>query len=289
MLSRQWRWLAAPDGLAPVEPTPPESLSVHVAPTLREVWNWVSKPTEVAFAKAGERGHISAGIMSMEGAISSMGKTRDEDGTVDRCPDPPQKMWSVLAAFMYKCEVENINIETVFEEGGGNHYGQMKTHKFFSSLKDNFGRFDIRAEILDDILNAYGVGYRDPRGRYENIAWKDFCEDVRKSKELDTSGGVAEAMSMTRGAELSYDALADKYNVYDDELEKLAAKDDGYHGHYHLTDKAELQKQSMEEARIAKEMGIDLLMVQGDGGIFEKARVLKHADESDDASKGAWS
>ena len=46
--------------------------------------------------------------MSFEGAISSMGKTRDEDGTVDRVPDPPQKMWAVLAAFMYKCEVENI-------------------------------------------------------------------------------------------------------------------------------------------------------------------------------------
>ena len=61
----------------------------------------------------------------------------------------------------------------------------MKTHKFFSSLKDNMLRFDIKPEILDDILEAYGSGYRDPRGRYENIAWKDFCEDVHRSKELD--------------------------------------------------------------------------------------------------------
>ena len=116
-------------------------------------------------------------------------------------------------------------------------------------------------------------------GRYENIAWKDFCEDVRKSKDYDTSGGVAEALAMTRGAVVSFDSLNDVDDVVNDELAALAAKDDGYHGHYHLTDKAELQAQSKAEAELAKKMGIDLLMVQGDAGIFEKARVLQHADE----------
>ena len=53
--------------------------------------------------------------MSFEGSISSMGKTRDADGTVDRVADPPQKMWAVLAAFKYKCEVENIDLESIFE------------------------------------------------------------------------------------------------------------------------------------------------------------------------------
>ena len=53
--------------------------------------------------------------MSFEGAVSSLGKTRDDDGTVDRVSDPPQKMWAVLAAFKYKCEVENIEIVSVFE------------------------------------------------------------------------------------------------------------------------------------------------------------------------------
>ena len=41
-------------------------------------------------------------------------------------------------------------------------------------------------------------------------------------------------------------------DLIDDELEKLAAKDDGYHGHYHLTDKGELMKQSKKEAEMAK-------------------------------------
>ena len=55
------------------------------------------------------------GAMSFDGAISSMGKTRDDDGTVDRVADPPQRLWAVLAAFKYKCEVENIEIISVFE------------------------------------------------------------------------------------------------------------------------------------------------------------------------------
>jgi len=217
--------------------------------------------------------------MSYEGSISSLGKTRDEDGTVDRVADPPQKMWAVLAAFKYKCEVENIEMVSVFEEGGGNHFGVMKTSNFFSSLKDNFGRFDIRPEVIEAIEDHYGCGYEDPRGRHENIAWKDFCEDVERSKEFDDSQGVAETMSMTRGATLSFDALADVDDVYSDELQRLAAADDGYHGHYHLTDKAELMKQSKAENMAAKAAGIDILRVQGDGGLKEKARVSHHADD----------
>jgi len=216
---------------------------------------------------------------SFEGAISTMIKTRDDDGTVDRVADPPQRMWAVLACFKYKCEVENINLETIFEEGGGTHFGTMKTHKFFSSLKDNFGRFHITEEIIEDIEDHYGCGYEDPRGRHENVAWKDFCEDVGRSKPFDDSLGVAEVMAMTRGAEISYKALKDEDDVYGDELQKLAAADDGYHGHYHLTDKQELMKQSKAEAELAKSMGIDILMMQGDGGLFEKSRVLQHADD----------
>merc|ERR1719199_1404128 len=92
---------------------------------------------------------------------------------------------------------------------------------------------------------------------------------------------------MMRGAVISYDSLADVNDEIDDQLEALAAADDGYHGHYHLTDKATLMEKSKAEAKLAKEMGIDILMVQGDSGIFEKARVLQHADDCGDDSKGA--
>ena len=101
----------------------------------------------------------------------------------------------------------------------------MKTSNFFSALKDNFGRFDIRPEVIEALEDHYGCGYEDPRGRHENIAWKDFCEDVDRSKEYDDSKGVAECMAMTRGATLSFDALADVDDVYSDELQGLAAAD----------------------------------------------------------------
>ena len=156
----------------------------------------------------------------------------------------------------------------------------MKTSNFFSSLKDNFSRFDIRPEGIESIEDHYGCGYEDPRGRHENIAWKDFCEDVNRSKEFDDSEGVAETMAMTRGAVLSFDALADVDDVYSDELQALAKADEGYHGHYHLTDKDTLMAQSKAENLAAKAAGIDILLVQGDGGLKEKARVLTHADET---------
>ena len=63
------------------------------------------------------------------------------------------------------------------------------------------------------------------------------------------------------------------------ELQALAMADDGYHGHYHLTDKETLMKQSAAENRAARAAGIDPLMVQGDGGLKEKARFLNHADD----------
>ena len=99
-------------------------------------------------------------------------------------------------------------------------------------------------------------------GGFDPLRWKDFCEDVGRSKEFDDSQGVAEAMSMTRGATLSFDALADINDEYSDELQKLAMADDGYHGHYHLTDKATLMAQSKAENEAKKAAGIDILLDQ---------------------------
>merc|ERR1712216_801765 len=128
--------------------------------------------------------------MSLESVMSSMGKSRDLDGSIDRVADPPTKLWPILAAFLHKCNVENIHLETIFEEGGGNHFGVMKTSNFFSSLKQGFPRYDIKEEIYNDLMAHYGVGYKDPRGRFNKIGWMDFCEDVRRSEAEDNKYGV---------------------------------------------------------------------------------------------------
>ena len=56
--------------------------------------------------------------MSFEGAISSLGATRALDGSIDRVPDPPPELWTVLAFLQAKCEVENVEIISVFEVRG---------------------------------------------------------------------------------------------------------------------------------------------------------------------------
>jgi len=122
--------------------------------------------------------------MSFEGAISSLGLTRGEDGSIDRSPDPPMVIWNALADVQAKCEAENIAIGEMMQEGGGNRHGLMKREKFCTALKDNLPRLNVSAELLQAITGHYGVGYKDPRGQRENVAWCDFCEDVLKAKTV---------------------------------------------------------------------------------------------------------
>ena len=54
----------------------------------------------------------------LEHVMSSMGKSRDLDGTVDRCADPPEILWPILYALKVKCEDENIELVSLFEVSG---------------------------------------------------------------------------------------------------------------------------------------------------------------------------
>jgi len=169
-------------------------------------------------------------VNPLESVMSSMGKTRDLDGSVDRVPDPPTKLWPVLASMEYYCRHANMHLESIFSEGGGNHFGVMKNTNFFSTMKDNFTRFQFAEEILIDLMQHYGVGYKDPRGRYEKIGWMDFCEDVHRSvgegyDDMYGVQGVAEALAFQRGAVISYRTLADLDDAIDDTLQRVAAED----------------------------------------------------------------
>ena len=143
--------------------------------------------------------------MSLEGVMSSMGKSRDIDGSVDRIPPPPEEMWAILYAIQRKCEDENINLEGAMEEGGGNHYGMMKLTQFKSTLKTNLPRFHITEDTFERISSHYGCGYKNPRGYRESIAWKDFCEDVHDA--MDITNGKAQELAATRGGVLDLKSL----------------------------------------------------------------------------------
>ena len=156
--------------------------------------------------------NVNQKLGAFEGVISSLGATRAEDGSIDRVADPSPEVWKILAFLQAKCETENIEIIAVFEvsaaahvqsrlpvrnsesactaraqeQGGGplQHSGVMKREKFCTALKDNFTRCHFPMDLLKDITAHYGIGYMDPRGNRENVAWKDFCEDVLRAHEF---------------------------------------------------------------------------------------------------------
>jgi len=136
----------------------------------------------------------------LEHVVSSMGKMRDLDGTVDRCPPPPHELWPILFALRLKCEDEHMDVDSLFEEGGGNRFGIMLRPKFETTLKDHFGRFHITEDTMSRIREHYGIGYQDVRGYRESIAWKDFCEDVMDA--TDTTNGKAAELAAKNGSTL---------------------------------------------------------------------------------------
>jgi len=130
-------------------------------------------------------------------AAMSETKVRDADGTIDRVSDDvAEKLNPLLWAMKERCRTEHINLEGIFEEAGGTHFGTIKRQNFQSALVDTFKRFLFEEETLIAIVMAYGCGYQHPPNPtlnipplYEHVGWKDFCEDVGKS--YDTTEGIA--------------------------------------------------------------------------------------------------
>jgi len=125
---------------------------------------------------------------------------------VDRIDDSVAKtLMPILFAIKERCRTEHINLEGVFEEAGGTHFGTIKRQNFQSTLVANFKRFLFEEETLIAIVMAYGCGYKHPPNPtlnlpplYEHVGWKDFCEDVGNA--YDTTYGVATEMAQVRGA-----------------------------------------------------------------------------------------
>ena len=158
-----------------------------------------------------------------EAAKAAMSETRvrDADGTVDRVDDSVAKELNpLLFAIKERCRTEHINLESVFEEAGGTHFGTIKRQNFQSTLVSTFKRFLFEEETLIAIVMAYGCGYKHPGNPalnlpplYEMVGWKDFCEDVGKS--YDTTNGVATEMAQVRTAWVSPVKLGMKADLVD--------------------------------------------------------------------------
>ena len=83
---------------------------------------------------------------AMKAAMSEK-KVRDADGTIDRVDDSVAKaLMPILFAIKERCRKENINLEAIFEEAGGTHFGTIKRQNFQSTLVANFRRFLFEEE-----------------------------------------------------------------------------------------------------------------------------------------------
>lgn len=134
------------------------------------------------------------------------GKTRDDDGTVDRVKDPPKILLPFLACMKEKCKIENVDLLSVFEEEKASHTGLMATTRFISAMVIAFPRCKFDAPVLQALKDAYGVGFKNPGGQFETIAWMDFCEDVAKAVD-PTKDQVATLLARSRSSTISFKAL----------------------------------------------------------------------------------
>ena len=148
--------------------------------------------------KAGGGIQVGASDKVGAGGLLDGGKTRDDDGTIDRVRDPPPELFPLL--YRLKCHVRgyHITLEEAFSDAGGTTFGTIPTTKFGSCLVNTFNRAGLTEDEIMSLINHYGIGQREPDHHakakvmpYECCAWMDLCEDIGKAIDpfADEPGG----------------------------------------------------------------------------------------------------
>ena len=151
-------------------------------------------------------GGIQTGECDKPGGLGifAQGKTRDDDGTVDRVRDPPRELLPLLYKLRCQASAYNVDLEGAFVQAGGSSYGTIPTTKFGSCLVVTFHRAGLTEGDIFALIEAYGIGNREPERHakskvmpYECCAWKDLCEDVEKAPDIhaDPHGRLSVAAS----------------------------------------------------------------------------------------------
>jgi len=128
--------------------------------------------------------------------IFAQGKTRDDDGTVDRVRDPPKELLPMLYKLKCMANGYNLALEEAFVAAGGTGYGTIPTTKFASCLVVTFHRAGFTERDIAALVEAYGIGNREPARHaksrvvpYEFCAWKDLIEDIEKAQDVYAASG----------------------------------------------------------------------------------------------------
>jgi len=106
------------------------------------------------------------------------GKSRDEDGTVDRVPDPPETLKKWLLTLKRKNACAGVDTLFNLRQQGGHPNGTMKKSQFLICLKQSYKEFLFSDQLIFSIAHAYAIGDPDPEGGKTHVAWRDFCEDI---------------------------------------------------------------------------------------------------------------
>lgn len=128
----------------------------------------------------------SVGSVSIGGAFG--GKSRDEDGTIDRVPDPPEALKKFLLVFKRKNFNAGIDVMGALRGAGASPNGTMKKLQFLLCIKATYKEFTFSEQLLYSFAHAYGCGDPDPvEGGKMHVAWKDFCEDIEAQDPKEIS------------------------------------------------------------------------------------------------------
>ena len=134
-------------------------------------------PALETYMKHGKARLVEPRGNSLESVMTSLGKSRDLDGSVDRVGDPPDELLPTLYSIQQSASVASIDLYSIFVDAGSSPNGTISPNRFNTALKDYIRHHLTRTDFA--LINqCYGVGYRHGRGEFEQIAWKDFCEDV---------------------------------------------------------------------------------------------------------------
>jgi len=123
----------------------------------------------------------NAATMSLESAMGAYGgKSRDADGTIDRVPDPPEKLLKWLLVFKAKNKSAGIDLMFNLRQAGASPNGTMAKRQFLISLKHTYKEFSFSEQLLYSLAAAYGCGDPDRHepGTCLQVAWRDLSEDI---------------------------------------------------------------------------------------------------------------
>ena len=107
--------------------------------------------------------------------------------------DLPMVLQQLCKDLRRMAKVEGINLEFTLQQAGGTRFGTIGKRHFLSALCIAFHHYTFTPEMMKMLTDAYAIGMPDfAEGGLEEVAWRDFCNDVLSSGKDISAHGVQE-------------------------------------------------------------------------------------------------